>query len=161
MAVTSSDERDEYIRELYAGGWSAIEIGLETGLSRSQVHRVVAAGPPPPTDDDDFDAEVVRLAAMDSVDDDGVVRDWPVTCTGIVVGVGAAACEIRWLDARGRPRSELHVYRGLQELDNAGRYDEADVQRADIDRQIADAAAKQGLREHRDRLTGWWGWVRV
>ena len=134
------------------------------GLSRSQVHRIVAAGPPPanrrrrgpraPT-------SWIRLAATGRVDDDGVVRDWPVTCTGIVVGVGAAACEIRWLDARGRPRSELHVYRGLQELDNAGRYDEADVQRADIDRQIADAAAKQGLREHRDRLTGWWGWVRV
>ena len=40
-------ERDERIRERYAAGESAIELGLEYGLSRSQIHRIVAAGPPP------------------------------------------------------------------------------------------------------------------
>ena len=44
--VTSNNGRDVDIREQYHAGRSAIELGAELGLSRSQNHRIVATGPP-------------------------------------------------------------------------------------------------------------------
>lgn len=52
--MTSGVERDAYIRAQYYAGRSAIELGAELRLSRSQVHRIVAAGPP--ANDADTDA---------------------------------------------------------------------------------------------------------
>ena len=58
--VTSTDERDARIRTEYYAGTSAIELGVEYGLSRSQIHRIVAAGPPVNGySDDDLDDEDV------------------------------------------------------------------------------------------------------
>jgi hypothetical protein len=70
--VTSGDDRDAYIRQLRAEGWTAVEIGAEVGLSRSQVHRILAVvGDPARGDDDDEDpselgqngTELARLRA--------------------------------------------------------------------------------------------------
>lgn len=65
--MSSGDERDDYIRQLRADGWTAIEIGDEVGLSRSQVHRILAVvGDPARGDDDDLDDTAGRLALMDA-----------------------------------------------------------------------------------------------
>ena len=59
--MSSGDDRDAEIRQLRADGWTAVEIADAAGLSRSQVHRILAVvGDPARGDDDD-----------DELDDEG------------------------------------------------------------------------------------------
>ena len=75
MGTNGTEERDAYIRAQYYAGRSAIELGAGCGLSRSQIHRILAAGP---RDDYEDDETLGRLIRMDDLGD--VVED-PDGCT--------------------------------------------------------------------------------
>jgi hypothetical protein len=132
---TVNAERDEQIRRAYYAGTSAIELGATHGLSRSQVHRIVAAGPPDVDDfdDDDFDE-----------DDEGLCEPEPTPpftyCgTELVRLVGKKGDELRavkaerWTDANGRACSELDLYRASAHPAGEGDYERSDAIRAQID----------------------------
>ena len=142
VAVTSVDaDRDEYIRELRAGGWSVIEIADEVGLSRSQVHRILAAAPPGDDGDEldiderDIDGgELALLGASGSRDERELVP--PIQFVGVVRGVDGMGDEWRYVDAVGSV-SGLELYRYRQMLDREGRTEELAELEAALDEQIA------------------------
>lgn len=112
VPMSSGDDRADYIWQLRADGWSAVEIADEVGLSRSQVHRILAVVGDPArgdvdVDDDDPDPwtdELARLARLDGEDD----TDPP----GPYTFVGHDEYdEPRWLASDGRSANALHVYR--------------------------------------------------
>lgn len=56
LLVMSIEDRDYFIRQAYYDeGRSAVELAVEWDLSRSQIHRIVAAGPSAADDDDSDD----------------------------------------------------------------------------------------------------------
>lgn len=122
-------ERDAYIRAQYYAGRSAIELGAELGLSRSQVHRIVAVGPPPDDADDDQGTEVL----LDSDGERVVVP--PLTYVGTEGHNGKAYA--RWVDTVG-PVNELEIWRHRFRNGSEG---DAELE-ADMDRQLLAA--------------GWW-----
>jgi hypothetical protein len=108
--MTSGVERDEYIGQLRAAGWSAIEIAEEVGLSRSQVHRILATVGDAARGDLDTaadwadDADGAGELALDATEDYVAVAPFEF------VGIGDRD-EERFLDANGRSCSMLDVYR--------------------------------------------------
>lgn len=111
--VTSrNEERDGRIREQYANGWSAVEIADDEGLSRSQVHRILAAAP----DDDDDDSEPTAADRYDARDDHEPVL--PIRFVGITRGNGIDVHDDwRYLDAEGYSVSALTLHRFLRDMD--------------------------------------------
>jgi hypothetical protein len=109
--MTSGVERDEYIGQLRAAGWSAIEIAEEVGLSRSQVHRILAVvGDAARGDlanddgDDPWTDDVGAVALLDAEDDYQPVGPFRF------VGLGERS-EERFLDGNGRSCSMLDIWR--------------------------------------------------
>jgi hypothetical protein len=151
MLVMDVDERDAYICELRRGGWSAMEIADEVGLSRSQVHRILAAGA------DEDDDELARLTRMNSDidpdDPEGNMVNPPLTFVGIEFE-GNPCGVARVMDAAGRHVDELRLYRWKWHYDGDGHDAEREAVLADLDRQIA----AQGWRQERDGY-GHMAWV--
>jgi hypothetical protein len=132
--MTSADARDQEIQQLYyTQGWSAIEIGAEYGLSRSRVHRIVAAGPP--HEDLDDEGEAVMLGG----DCYEPVPPFTYCATETVItrlpgDDHPTAQEVeRWTDVNGWSCSVLDLYRAVQHPAGEGRYEEADAIQAQID----------------------------
>ena len=140
--VTSNNGRDAHIREQYYAGRSAIELGAELGLSRSQIHRIAAAGPPGTDDDDEYDDLTAdELIRLDADEDEYPPPPWTfcgVELESLPMGRGEqprlVECE-RWITADGRPVNALDMYRWrmyeANEHDNAEgvRAVEADMER--------------------------------
>lgn len=145
VGVTSrNDDRDERIRRQYANGWSAIEIADDEGLSRSQVHRILAAAPPPD------DAEPTVMA--DDDEDDDYEPQPPLTFVGVDPGVGLNVDDWRYVDSAGVSVSSCQVYRCIQRLQSDDRWDDADEIEADLERQYEAAAERESL--YREDLGG-------
>lgn len=146
MLVMDVDERDAYIAELRRGGWSAMEIADEVGLSRSQVHRILAAVAD--EDDDELD-ELARLTRMDAGDDpddpddpEGNMVDPPLTFVGIDFTDDPRG-EERVMDAAGRHVDALRLYRWRWHHEGDGHDAEREAVLADLARQIAAAGWRQ------------------
>jgi hypothetical protein len=99
-------ERDAWIAELYAQGFSTRVIARRVGISRSRVQQITSGLVIEDDDDDDpwTDDTEARLALMDGEDD----TDPPGPFT--FVGHGEDD-EPRWLGSDGRSANALHVYR--------------------------------------------------
>jgi hypothetical protein len=148
--VTSNNGRDVYIREQYYAGRSAIELGAELGLSRSQIHRIVAAGPPG-TDDEYDDLTADELIRLDADEDEYPPPPW--TFCGVeqqILSMGRGEeprlveCE-RWITADGRPVNELDMYRWrMYQIHDHDDREGAERVEADTDRQRAEYAARYG-----------------
>jgi hypothetical protein len=148
--VTSTDERDARIRTEYYAGTSAIELGVEYGLSRSQIHRIVAAGPPVNGySDDDLDDEDVF-----GVDDYEPVPPFvfvglatPEDHKGNPLGDGNGRVfgpGPRAIDGRGVSVSnpELEIWRWCTHAEAEGDFDAAERVRADWPGQLAAAGVR-------------------
>lgn len=142
-----TSERDTAIRARYYAGESAIELGADYGLSRSQIHRIVAAGVPDGYDDDDLD----DAGGMLVLDDYEPIPPF--------VFVGMADPQDRngrpLVDGNGHPfppgpraidgngasvsNPELEIYRWCVHAEVDGDSDGAEWVRADWARQLAEA----------------------
>lgn len=145
MGIDTTD-RDTAIRREYYAGRSAIELGTEYGLSRSQVHRIVAAGPP----DDDLDDD----------DNGGGYDDYEPVPPFVFVGMAAPEdykgnplCDgygrpfppgPRAVDGRGVsvPNPELDIYRWCAHADAEGDSEGAQRVRDEWARQLAGAGVR-------------------
>lgn len=147
-------DRDVYIWQLRAEGWSAVEIADEVGLSRSQVHRILAAAPPPEDDELDLDEDDLDAAdlALLTADDDDYEPVPPIRFVGIVLGDRNRKDDWRYVDSAAHSISSLDLYRYTQELNNSGREAEHDALEADRNRQYAaDPVAARLLAESEER----------
>jgi hypothetical protein len=144
-----TSDRDQQIYELRADGWSAIEIAEAMGLSRSQVHRILAVGNGHAVPERDDDGTEERVSAMD--DARGSSDDFtpPFTVVGaewvewVNKGYDHAktSLEPRYVDGAGRSVNALGLYRTLARLSAEHGYAYTDKIRADLKRQ----RAEQGL----------------
>jgi len=139
--VTSTDERDARVRALSSDGWSVRRIARETGLSKSQVHRVLTAA----EEFDPWDDEDDELALFDGEDQPEPVPPFTYVGTQRVQcdqGRGEEPLwvdEERFVDGNARSVSRLDFYRWCQYRENDdGDYETADAVRADMERQIAE-----------------------
>lgn len=158
-AMTSMDAAAEVLR-LHAKGLSIRAIAELTGLSKSTVHRILAAvGTDFSADDPDDldgvalldteDADVPMLPPFVFVGMEPVVLEQP-GCDG-----GQPAWEERFLDAHGRSCTRQDVYRARAELEERDDYDAAVVMKEDVERQIAEAGWRRVWGER------CWHWERV
>jgi hypothetical protein len=121
-AVTSSDERDRRVRRLYRSGVPAVLIGVEVGLSRSQVHRIVAAGDDADDVDDDLTAEELSTLAAAEAEPDPVP---PLRYCGMRAGLtdGRVSHDPVVVDATGREIDPLTLWRFKYTLGEAGDFE--------------------------------------
>ena len=180
--MTSSDV-DIEVKRLRRTGETIRAIAERLGLSKSRVGRIAAELEDDDDDeleddeledDDELDAyEVARLNAMDS----GQPVTPPITYVGVETTVSTAkgwdtlVCrELRYLDAEGHSLSILDVYRYTQELEQSGRWAEAEELTAELDRQhaadpeltwVTDMLGTNGHYEPResDAVDSRWTWV--
>jgi hypothetical protein len=143
--VTSDNGRDPHIVYLHGQGRSIRSIAREVGLSRSQVHRILAAD----ADDDDARLALMDVDDADPDDPEGDRVDPPLVFVGIDFEGFPRGVE-RVLDAAGRHVDGLRLYRWRQHHDGDGHDAELEAAEADLARQIA--AQGLGAGANRGRL---------
>jgi hypothetical protein len=153
-AVSSTDDRDGFIRrEYFDEGRSAIELAAEWGLSRSQIHRIVAAGPPVDGDDPD-PLGLIEDGSEMAADGDEFDAVGPFTFTGMS-GRPNDPDEV-FVDAAGRVCVRVDVFRACCVMRDAGDFEGARAVRADVDAQIAAAGWRRV-----SGSGGRWHWERI
>jgi Helix-turn-helix domain of resolvase len=153
--VSSGVDRDEYIAQLRAQGYSAMEIADVVGLSRSQVHRILAVvgdafrGDVDDEDDDEDDSDD-PLGAIEDADDLVLLypsEPAPEELVESFTYVGEEQGFPRYMDSAGHHFGALGWYRwkcfvGV-ELDDR---DRADRVAADMTAQVGAYGRRHGLR---------------
>jgi hypothetical protein len=151
--MTSTDAQDARVWALSADGWSVRGIARETGLSKSQVHRVLSANA---EEFDSWEADDESAALSEASED--YVATPPFTFVGleselVTLPGDDTARQLdmeRFLDANGRSCSMLDIYRA-----DFGDGSEDSGYLADAQRQIEAA----GYRRVSDGA-GRWRWER-
>jgi hypothetical protein len=147
--MSSTDDIAE-VRRLRRAGETIRTIAERLGLSKSRVGRMVAddddeIGLEYADDADDSDLDDRELAMLNAMDSGQPVVP-PITYVGVETVVAEVAGwdspqvsrELRYLDAAGHSLSTLDLYRYGQELEQSGRWAEAEELVADLDRQHAE-----------------------